>query len=246
MSQQATTVTTRSPAVKPATQTSPIEGDGPVSSSSVPGPDATAVPAETGLAEDTSAERSFTEATLVARAQDGDLDAFTRLVQGHETELFRLAYRMLGDRGDAEDVIQDSLVLSWRKLPTLTDPQAFRSWIYHLATRQCLNVIRGRARRRTDLTSGGDLESSSAVSSAGPDHRAEDPAAAAETSARQRGLDQVLAALPADQRACWVLKELHDLSYPEIAWATGVPVSTVRGRIARARQQLAKGMSAWQ
>jgi len=55
----------------------------------------------------------------------------------------------------------------------------------------------------------------------------------------------VLATLPPDQRACWVLHEMHELTYPAIAYAIGVPVSTVRGRIARARLQLAKGMTAW-
>ncbi len=55
----------------------------------------------------------------------------------------------------------------------------------------------------------------------------------------------MLATLPPEQRACWVLYELHDLTYPEIAFAIGVPLSTVRGRIARARQNLAKGMAPW-
>ena len=59
------------------------------------------------------------------------------------------------------------------------------------------------------------------------------------------GLDLALTTLPAELRACWVLKELHHLSYPEIAYAIGVPVATVRGRIARARLHLAKGMSEW-
>jgi RNA polymerase sigma-70 factor (ECF subfamily) len=61
----------------------------------------------------------------------------------------------------------------------------------------------------------------------------------------QDSLTAVLATLPPDQRACWVLHEMHDLTYPTIAYAIGVPVSTVRGRIARARLQLAKGMTAW-
>ena len=60
-----------------------------------------------------------------------------------------------------------------------------------------------------------------------------------------RGLEGFLRGLPDEQRACWVLRELHDLSYAEIAYATNLPVSTVRGRLARARQNLTEGMSAW-
>ncbi|RYD47249.1 MAG: hypothetical protein EOP83_28325 [Verrucomicrobiaceae bacterium] len=54
-----------------------------------------------------------------------------------------------------------------------------------------------------------------------------------------------LATLPDEQRVCWVLREMNELSYPEIAYATHLPVSTVRGRIARARQNLMRGMDAW-
>lgn len=188
--------------------------------------------------------RSLASATVVARAQDGDVAAFSELVRSYQAELLRLAYRMLSDRGEAQDVVQDALMLAWRKLPTLSDPQAFHAWIYHLTTRQCLNILRARTRRRTDLTTSGDLESDS-QSRFGTVAAGDSPADAAESSSRQTALNQVLATIPPDQRACWVLHELHELSYPEISYAIGVPVSTVRGRIARARQQLAKGMTSW-
>ena len=73
-------------------------------------------------------------------------------------ELFRLAYRMLGDRGEAEDAVQETFVVVWRQLPTLVDPQAFRAWIYHIATRRCLNVLQRRSRQRTDVTRSDDFE----------------------------------------------------------------------------------------
>ena len=82
------------------------------------------------------------EATVVSRAQEGDLAAFEMIVRRYQGPVFRLAYRMLGDRGEAEDVVQDCLVLVWRKLPSLTDVQAFHRWIYQLATRRCLSVLR--------------------------------------------------------------------------------------------------------
>ena len=179
------------------------------------------------------------EATVVGRAQEGDLAAFELLVRRYQGPVFRLAYRMLGDRGEAEDVVQDCLVQVWRKLPTLTDPQAFHRWIYQLATRRCLSVLRTRSRRRTDATDADDLERDLPVDPAG------DPAAVAQQEARLRGLEGFLRRLPDEQRACWVLRELHDLSYAEIAYATNLPVSTVRGRLARARQNLTEGMSAW-
>ena len=179
------------------------------------------------------------EATVVSRAQEGDLEAFEMIVRRYQGPVFRLAYRMLGDRGEAEDVVQDCLVLVWRKLPSLTDVQAFHRWIYQLATRRCLSVLRTRSRRRTDATESDELERDL------PLDVSADPASVAQHFAQVEGLDAFLRRLPDEQRACWVLKELHDLSYPEIAFAMNLPVSTVRGRLARARQNLTKGMSAW-
>jgi RNA polymerase sigma-70 factor, ECF subfamily len=189
--------------------------------------------------------RLFSEATTVARAQDGDTDAFEQLVRSYEADLFRLGVRMLADRGEAQDAVQDTFVLAWRRLPSLLDPQAFRAWIYQLMTRRCLNILRVRIRRRTAVTSGSDFELEAQAGRPVAAGSRTDPAAAAQTNAMHDGLTAALASLPPDQRACWVLHEMHELTYPAIAYAIGVPVSTVRGRIARARLQLAKGMTAW-
>lgn len=187
--------------------------------------------------------RALSEATLVARAQDGDSAAFEALVRAYEGELVRLGYRMLSDVGEAQDAVQDCMVLAWRKLPSLADPQAFHAWVYQLMTRRCLNLLRSRSRRPTTLAdgTGPEWDQRPEVSDA-----ADGPAQQAQVNALRHGLSVALAKLPPEQRACWVLHQLHDLSYPEIAYAIGVPVSTVRGRIARARQQLAKGMTPWQ
>lgn len=187
-------------------------------------------------------QRRFTEPTVVARAQDGDMEAFSELVRTYEAPLYRLAYRMLYDHGEAEDVVQDAFILAWRRLPTLEEPKAFQSWLYHLASRRCLNVIRARSRRPADLVRGEDFE---AEVPPVPTGSSDSPAAVAEASALREGLEQALRDLPAESRICWVLKELHHLSYPEIATILEIPISTVRGRIARARLQLAKGLTSW-
>lgn len=192
----------------------------------------------------TAAQRALAEATLVARAQDGDSVAFSRLVRAYEAELVRLGFRMLADLGEAQDAVQETLLVAWRKLPTLEDPMAFHAWVYQLMTRRCLTVLRTRTRRHTVAAPDDTLER--AGSGARAVDTGEGPDAQAQTQAIRDSLSLALAGLPAELRACWVLCSMHDLSYPEIAYAIGVPVSTVRGRIARARAQLAKGMSSWQ
>lgn len=182
------------------------------------------------------------ETTLVARAQDGDLESFERLVDLYSGQLFRLALRMLGDRGEAEDVVQEVFVQVWRRLPALAEPAAFPKWVYQIATRLTLNVLRTRQRRPAAATDPDDLPGMG--SRATPVGRG-DPADATTQHAMAAALEHKIAQLPDDQRFCWVLHAYHRRTYAEIALIVGATESTVRGRIARARRQLAEGMTAW-
>lgn len=191
--------------------------------------------------------RALSEATLVARAQDGDVDAFEQIVRAYQGELYRLGVRMTNDSGDAQDLLQDTLVLAWRRLPGLSDPETFRAWVYQLMTRQCLSLLRRRGRRRTvaaPAEPGSPLELGTPVLGAVAAAPIT-PESAAVDAGLTADLRRAVADLPDELRACWVLMELHEMTYPEIAYAVGVPVSTVRGRIARARTRLAKEMAAW-
>ena len=140
-----------------------------------------------------SSPRVFSEATTVARAQDGDTDAFEQLVRSYEADLFRLGFRMLSDRGEAQDAVQDTFVLAWRRLPSLLDPAAFRAWIYQLMTRRCLNILRVRIRRHTGVSSGPDFELEARAGRLVPAISTTDPAAGAQTDAMQDCLTAVLA-----------------------------------------------------
>ena len=84
------------------------------------------------------------EVTLVARAQDGDLVAFEQLVDRHESRLLGLCIRMLRNRTDAEDIVQDTFLTTWRRLESLQDPAAFKPWMFRLASNGCLDFLRRR------------------------------------------------------------------------------------------------------
>jgi RNA polymerase sigma-70 factor (ECF subfamily) len=172
--------------------------------------------------------------TLVARAGDGDVHAFEQLVVRHQPAMYRLALRMLTSSGDAEDVVQDVFIAAWRQLPELREDAAFVGWLYRVTTNRCLNVL--RARRPTT-----ELDEEIVVSG-----RAEvQPERAAQISGELAALHAALALLPPTQRACWLLREAHGRSYDEIARIVGTSTTAVRGRIARARSQLAEAMLSW-
>ncbi|PYI69776.1 RNA polymerase subunit sigma-70 [Arthrobacter livingstonensis] len=184
------------------------------------------------------------EGSIVARAQDGDLAAFEHLVIAYQDRIFRLAYRMLNDRLDAEDVVQETLTSSWRSLPLLADVNAFGAWLYRLATNKCLDLLRRRSTHAETSTDPDELlgigEHGFPQAPAGTD-----PADQAQWSAQQEGLAAVLNTLPPAQRACWLLREIHGRSYTEISDTLKISPTTVRGMLARARHHIAEGMGQW-
>ncbi|MGX1884830.1 RNA polymerase sigma factor [Streptomyces sp. NPDC055287] len=181
-----------------------------------------------------SQEVVLDDATLVARVRDGDLRAFEVLVRRYQGPLYRLALRMLSSPSDAEDVVQEVFLTAWRRLGQLRENAAILGWLYRTTTNRCLNTIRARR----------------PVAAADPDRRvsvdaAGSPERAAQVNEQLIALAAALQRLTPEQRACWLLREVHGRSYEEIAMAMGTTRTAVRGRIARARAQLAQVMAPW-
>lgn len=174
------------------------------------------------------------DVTLVARARDGDLGAYEQLVRRYQGPLYRLALRMLSSSADAEDVVQEVFLTAWRRMGQLREDAAFVGWLYRSATNRCLNVLRARR----PLVPVEPDQHPAAEPSTLPDR-------AAETSAQLAALTAALGLLTGEQRASWLLREVHGRSYEEIAEAIGTSTTAVRGRIARARAQLAEVMAPW-
>ncbi|MET0132150.1 MAG: RNA polymerase sigma factor [Kibdelosporangium sp.] len=173
------------------------------------------------------------DATLVARSRDGDMRSYEALVRRYQGPMYRLALRMLGSRSDAEDTVQEVFLTVWRRLAQLQYDAAFVGWLYRTTTNRCLNVIRTR-RRQVDA----ELDERESAPRTRPEH-------ATEVSEQMNALGNALGGLTPQQRACWLLREVHDRSYDEIAQTIGVTTQAVRGRIARARAQLAEVMAPW-
>ncbi|MGF1426135.1 RNA polymerase sigma factor [Kitasatospora sp. LaBMicrA B282] len=172
---------------------------------------------------------------LAGRATDGDDTAFEILVRRHGGRLLALATRLLDNTTEAEDAVQESFVAAWRRLPDFRGDAEFGTWMYRIVTNRCLNVL--RARRPTQPLDG--LPEPAAL-----DHQSS-PALLAESRASSEALARALHTLTPEQRACWVLRELHGLGYEDIASAVGIGEPAVRGRIHRARRALTEVMQAW-
>ena len=173
----------------------------------------------------------------IRAAQDGDAGAYARIVTSWGGRLLRFCRNNLPATIDAEDVVQDVLLTAWQKLPGLDDRSRFRAWMYTIARNRCREVIRTAGRRATDPVSPEEV----AVKI---DSR-QDPARAHARDAAMMALRKSVAGLPDTQRSIWVMAQIDGLGYAEIADIEGLPLSTVRGRLARARATIAKEMESW-
>lgn len=170
---------------------------------------------------------------VAGRAMDGDVDAFAVLVRRYTPLMRGYAHRMLNATADVDDVVQESFVVAWQRLSELEDPASVKSWLMRIVGRKSVDRIRAR---RPVL----DIED---VERAAPEHSS--PPRVAETRAEIEALGDALQELPDAQRECWLLREIGGHAYEEIAEQLDVPVSTVRGLLARARKHIIVRMEEW-
>lgn len=180
-----------------------------------------------------SLPRDAPDRILVERAIEGDAVAFGGLLRRHSSLVRAYVYRIVGSMADTDDVVQDAFVTAWKQLPSLRDPAAFRSWLMRIAGREALAVVTRRSKE--DALDEAVLPPSSAVQ----------PERAAIHNDRLAALSRALDRLKEDQRRCWLLREVAELSYAEIAEEMTMTESTVRGLLARARASIAIEMEGW-
>jgi RNA polymerase sigma-70 factor (ECF subfamily) len=149
--------------------------------------------------------------------------------------MLRLATRLLGSSTEAEDAVQEAFVTAWRTLPGFRGDASFGTWMYRVVTNRSLNLLRAR-RPATDLDS--------VPEPATPDPQSS-PSRVAESHAATHALVEAMEGLSPEQRACWVLRDLHGLPYASIAATVGISRQAVRGRVYRARRYLTEAMGAW-
>jgi RNA polymerase sigma-70 factor (ECF subfamily) len=170
-----------------------------------------------------------TEQELAERSQRGDLDAYGELVRLHQGGVFSVCYRLLGERGEAEDAAQETFIRVYERLHLFDPQRPFGPWVRRAAANLCLNRI--EARRDPGLPFDDELESAHAASEPSPEALVEKN----EESAR---LWRAIINLPPHYRAVIELRHFQELSYDEIARALEIPVEVVKTHLHRARKIL--------
>ena len=162
------------------------------------------------------------------------LPTWDEIVERHSDRVFRLAYRLTGNRADAEDLTQEVFVRVFRSLHTYS-PGTFEGWLHRITTNLFLDGARRKQRIRFDALSD---ERAARLTSASPS-----PDAAYVDQRFDDDIEQALATLPPDFRAAVVLCDVEGLTYEEIAEILDAKLGTVRSRIHRGRTMLRKALA---
>ena len=167
------------------------------------------------------------EKELVARAQNGDRNAFSELVHTHAQGVLNVVYRMCGDMQVSEDAAQETFIQAWMRLQSYRPQTSLRNWLYRIAVNTAIDMLRKEKRILPGAVE--DLN----LTDAGPG-----PETLVANSERTEMVQDAVLALPDASRAVLVLREFEGLSYQEIAEALDIPVGTVMSRLNYARKLL--------
>jgi RNA polymerase sigma-70 factor (ECF subfamily) len=175
---------------------------------------------------------------LVRRCLRGDARAFEELVSRYEGALYRLAWRMLRDNEEAQDVVQETFIRVFRALETYDTERKFSTWILRIATNLCIDRYRRRRMRLVSIDASEDDEERRPIVLV--DGAPRPDATHGKTSIAEQ-LDEFIQRLPPIYRAIIELRYKRGLAYEEIAEVLDVPLGTVKARLHRAHRYL-KGM----
>jgi len=170
---------------------------------------------------------------LVAAFQSGDIAAFDQLVHRWDRKIQGVIHRLVGNHDEARDLTQEAFLKAYRALGAFKREARFSSWLYQIAINSTRDRLR-RRRRRSYLS----LDEVEPGSEASLRDRAPSAFDLVESSDLARLVAGAVAALPAEQREVVILKEYEGLTFPEIAEALDVPLSTVKTRLYRGLGQL--------
>jgi RNA polymerase sigma-70 factor, ECF subfamily len=178
------------------------------------------------------------EAKLIARSLKQDSDAFGQLVERYATVIVNLAYRMVGDRTEAEDLAQETFVAAFKALPRFRAESKFSTWLYRIAANKCKDWLRAKRPGQgvQDVDVDEVLDEGVVAEERTPERLLSQQQVAAQ-------LDRAIQRLPPLYREAFVLKHVEGLSYEEMREIVGVNADTLKMRVYKGRLQLSRELA---
>jgi RNA polymerase sigma-70 factor, ECF subfamily len=192
----------------------------------------------------TAPRTDVSDEVLMVRYQRGDRTAFTLLVRKHQTPLFNFALRQLGVPQQAEDVVQEAFVRVVQNAAEFKHEARFTTWVYTITRNLCIDQMRKRALRRhasLDESRAGDEGDGPTLGEQTADSRASVERDATGTELKER-IARAVEKLPDEQREVFLMREVSNLPFKEIAEIVGVPENTVKSRMRYALERLQQAL----
>jgi RNA polymerase sigma-70 factor (ECF subfamily) len=165
---------------------------------------------------------------LIGRARDRAVEAFEQLTAPHADRLYAVVLRLVGNRSDAEDVVQETLLRAWRGIGRFEGRSTYFTWLYRIAVNEANRTLEKRSRAGS-----GVAVDEQALQLPAPEH--EEPARRAEQHDLGRALDLAIADLAPAHRAALVLRDIEGLSTREAAEVVGIGEAAFKSRLHQAR-----------
>ncbi|MGC4379208.1 RNA polymerase sigma factor SigW [Fictibacillus sp. Mic-4] len=176
--------------------------------------------------------------SLVSRVKEGDHEAFEGLVELFKDKIYRLCYRMVGNRHEAEDLAQETFVRAYTKINQYNGEYKFSTWLYRIATNLCIDRLR---KKKPDFSLDAEVPGADGATLYSQVATVEPlPEEAVVEKEKHDQLQQEIIKLPEKYRTAILLKYVEDLSLEEIGKIMDLPVPTVKTRIHRGREALKK------
>ena len=179
------------------------------------------------------------DSQLVARAQQGDKQAFNLLVEKYQRKLTRLLSRFIRDQAEVEDVTQEAFIKAYRALPAFRGDSAFYTWLYRIGINTAKNYLMAMGRRAPTSTEV-EAEDAEGFDEGEQLRDINTPESVLLSNEIAETVNSAIEQLPEELRRAIQMRELEGMSYEDIAQAMDCPIGTVRSRIFRAREAIAE------
>jgi len=180
---------------------------------------------------------SLQEASLIEQSKAGDIESFEKLIVTHQKKVFNIAYRVLGNLEDANDVTQEALIKAYRGIKNFNGKSSFSTWLYTIVNNACIDFM--RKNRKTNLTYlDREYETEESNYKIQVYSNGETPEELFEKKEVQRIVREAINRLSYEHRRIIVLRDIQQFTYQEIAEILNCSEGTVKSRISRARKNL--------
>lgn len=189
------------------------------------------------MTDQKTSAKSPTDEELILRFQEGDLYAFEQIVHRYKEPLVNFIYHFLGDRSDAEDVVQETFLRVYRNKHLYRNIAKFSTWIYTIASNLAKTELRRRKRRRILSISQMGFDDKDYDL---PDDDIDTPEGIVDGEMKESIIRESIEKLPAKFKEVVILRDVQEFSYEEISEILDIPIGTVKSRVNRGRQRLQK------